>query len=330
MIIYKPSNTDITEGEVVRGIQTGQSFRLDSEQVRPFCSQILQGVGMTQKYADTVVDNLIFADLRGVSSHGISRMKTYSDRARKGYCNVSPNIRILRDKGSSILLDGDNGYGAVVGKTAMELTMERAKEYGCAICSVCNSNHFGAASYYTTMASGNDMIGFCCTNSQPNMAPYGSKEPLIGTNPFSIAIPAGEYPPVVLDIATSVVARGNILNAAKEGKSIPDGWAMDKDGNPTNDAQLALQGSVLPFGGHKGSGIAIAIDAICGILSGAAFGQHIRQLTEEGMRGAEGKGPDVGHLFAAISIAPLQDIGIFKVRMDQMINELKSAEKGTV
>ena len=167
------------------------------------------------------------------------------------------------------------------------------------------------------------MIGFSCTNGPPNMAPFGSREPILGTNPFSVAIPAGKHPPMILDVATSTVARGNILNAAKENRPIPDGWAMDKDGNPTNDPQLALQGSVLPFGGHKGSGIAIVIDAMCGILSGAAFGRHISKLTGS----PEGKGADIGHFFMAIDIAALQDVDQFKVRMDQMIDELKGAEK---
>ena len=205
----------------------------------------------------------------------------------------------------------------------MELCIAKAKEYGSAVCSVRRSNHFGAASYYTAMASSQDMIGFSCTNSPPNMAPFGSRESILGTNPFSVALPAGKHPPMILDIATSNVARGNILNAAKENRPIPDGWAIDKHGNPTNDPQLALQGSVLPFGGHKGSGIAIVIDAMCGILSGAAFGRHISKLTGD----TQGTGANIGHFFMAIDIAALQDVAQFKVRMDQMIDELKAAEK---
>ena len=309
-------------------IQAGQSYRLDCEKIRPVCRQILQKLGMSSKDADTVVDNLLFADLRGVSSHGISRMKLYSDRARKGYYNVAPQLQIVNDRGGALLLDGGNGYGAVAGKAAMDLVMERAKKYGCAVCAVRRSNHFGAASYYTAMAAAKDMIGFSITNGPANMAPFGSKESMVGTNPFSVALPAGKHPPMILDVATSVVARGKIINASKEGKSIPDGWAMDRDGNPTNDAKLALAGSVLPFGGHKGSGIAIVIDAMCGVLSGAAFGRHIRQLTEAGMAGAEpGSGADIGHLFVAIDIAALQDVDAFKSRMDLMIDELKAAEK---
>jgi LDH2 family malate/lactate/ureidoglycolate dehydrogenase len=301
-------------------------YRVPAEKVKNLCNQLFQKVGLSKQDAEIVADNLIFADIRGVSSHGATRTASYINRAQTGFYNISPNIQILEDKGGLILLDGDNGFGAVISKVAMDLTLARAKEIGCAICSVRNSNHFGAASYYTTMASRIDMIGFCCTNSPANMAPYGSKNSMIGTNPFSIAIPAGEYPDVVLDIATSIVARGNIINAVKEGKPIPDGWAIDKEGYITNDAELALQGSVLPFGGYKGSGISIMIDAICGVLSGAEFGKHILKSAGEASISGKNRGSGIGHLFLAIDISPLQEINLFKSRIDQMISEIKSAE----
>lgn len=301
-------------------------LRLSIPQTRTLCEAIFQRAGLSAQDAATVADNLVFADLRGISTHGITRVCTYFARAKEGYHNTVPHIKLLRETPGSFLLDGDNGYGAVVGTRAMRLAIEKAKQNGVCLGSVCHSNHFGAASYYTLMAAERDMVGFCCTNSPPNMAPYGSREPMLGTNPFSTAVPAGQYPPMVLDIATSVVARGNILNAAKNGRSIPAGWAIDREGNPTTDAQKALQGAVLPFGGHKGSGIAIIIDVLSGILSGAAFGRGIRQLTPEGMKDG-GTGADIGHLFLALDIYAFQDPDEFKARMDRLITELKQAER---
>lgn len=300
--------------------------RLKVEQTRTLCQTIFQRTGMSAQDARVVTDNLLFADLRGISTHGITRTGLYFSRAKDGHYNTQPKSRILNEMPGSFVLDGDNGYGAVIGSQAMRLAIQKAKETGVCLGTVCHSNHFGAASYYTQMAAEQDMIGFCCTNSPPNMAPFGSCEAMLGTNPFSVAIPAGQFSPVVLDIASSVVARGNILNAAKNEKSIPLGWAIDQNGNPTTDAEQALQGAVLPFGGHKGSGIAIVIDILSGILSGAAFGSHIRQLTQQSKKNV-GEGADIGHVFLAVNISPFQEPATFKTRVDQMIMELKNAKK---
>ncbi len=281
--------------------------------------------GIPECDAKIIADNLLFADARGVSTHGLSRVQSYCQRAKSGYCNVKPRIETIAETDSVLLIDGDRGYGAVIGTYAMERTMDKARKTGFALCLVRNSSHFGAAAYYSTMAAKQDLIGFSCTNAVPNMAPYGSASPVLGTNPFSIAAPASGRPPIVLDIASSVVARGNIINAAREGASISLGWALDNEGKPTTDAQAALKGCVIPFGGHKGSGIALFIDVLCGVLSGGVFGSHVRSEKVSSQTGIPGSG--VGHAFAVIDIASLQDVKVFKTRVTQEVEEIKSARK---
>lgn len=283
--------------------------RLDCSKAAALCQRIFKTIGLAEDAAQTVSDSLIFADMRGISTHGITRVKMYCDRARSGIYNVSPDLKLINETDGAFLLDADNAFGAVAGTKAMELAIAKAGKTGTGFGSVAHSSHFGAASFYSMMAASKGMIGFCCTNGPANMAPFGSREPMLGTNPFSVAVPTASFGPVVLDIATSVVARGNILNAAKDGKPIPEDWAIDQDGNSTTDPAAALKGAILPFGGHKGSGIAIMINVLSSILSGSQDGSKI------------------GHSFLAIDIKALQDLNQFESSMDTMIEELKSAKK---
>lgn len=300
-------------------------IRIRYEQAKETVITLFLKCGIPRDDAVTVTDNLLFADMRGVSTHGLSRVQSYCQRAKSGYCNVKPQIQKIKETDSTLLIDGDRGYGAVVGSYAMKNVMEKARKTGFALCLARNSSHYGAAAYYTTMAAKQDMIGFSCTNGVPNMAPYGSFSPVLGTNPFSIAAPADGHSPIVLDIASSAVARGNIQNAAREGASIPLGWALDNEGKPTTDPQAALKGCVIPFGGHKGSGIALFIDVLCGVLSGGVFGSRVRSEKNSVQMGLPGSG--ISHAFAVVDIASFQDVNDFKARMTQEVEGVKSAKK---
>lgn len=301
--------------------QLPAELRIDAGGMRAICTSVFEANGMCRENAEIVADNLVRADLRGVSSHGSARLKSYVERFRRENWRLNP-VMEARQTGAVTLLDGNDGFGSVVGAAAMRYALRSAADYGVGICAAHRSSHFGMASYYPLLAVEQDMIGFCCTNGMPNLAHFGSREALLGTNPFSMAVPVADRPPLVLDVACSVTARGNISNAKREGRTIPAGWAIDRDGNATTDPTAALAGCVLPFGGHKGSGIAIMVDAMCGVLSGASYGKHLRRTPEETQAGV---GPNVGHFFLAINIAAFDDKAAFKLRMKAMVEELKLA-----
>jgi LDH2 family malate/lactate/ureidoglycolate dehydrogenase len=294
---------------------------LEVAAARRFCRQVFQAAGVPEDDAAAVTENLIEGDLRGLGSHGISRVYVYCDRIRNGWVNKNPNVRILHDTPALLHLDGDNGLGAVVGTRAMAMCLDRASETGSAACSVQKGNHFGIASFYTMQAVRRDMIGLAAQNNPPNMAPWGGMTAMIGTNPFSIAVPAGRHRPMVMDMSSSIVARGKINLAEIEGRPIPEGWAIDKKGRPTTDATEALAGSVLPFGMHKGYAIALMVDVFTGILSGSAFSNHVGQLW-----GNNESIQNMGFFFSALDISKTIGVDAFKTRVDQLIDELKASD----
>ena len=297
-------------------------YYINADTARDLCIKILAATGAGEDNAALVVDNLIQAELRGISSHGLSRMMVYCTRLENGQINVKPDIKIISETSGTLLMDADNSLGQVAGVKAMDLCLDKALSSGISACSVRNGSHFGIAAYYAMRAVPRDMIGITLTNAPATMAPWGSITAMLGTNPLCFAIPAGARKPVVFDSATSVVARGKVILADKENRPIPEGWAMDKLGRPTTDAAEALLGSVLPFGGYKGSGISIVIDILCALLSGASFGKHIGELYNN-----TSTYQDLGFFFAAINIASFCDPAAFKKRMDQMIDEIKGSEK---
>lgn len=290
------------------------------EQLRAFTHRAFTTVGVPDDDAATVTDNLIEANLRGVDSHGITRLLAiYVKRLKVGIVNPTPKIEVVSEAPSSILVDGDNGLGAVVAAYAMREAIKRAGETGSCWSAVRNSNHFGTTAFYTQMAAEADMVGIGMTNGVALMAPWGGTEPYMSTNPLSIAVP-GEDGPVVMDMATSVVARGHILLASTRGdKTIPAGWALDAEGRPTTDTQAALAGTVMPMAGYKGAVIAFMIDVLSGALTGASFGSHIGPLY-----GKLDKKQDNGHLFGVLDIGKLIPVPSFKSSLAQMVREIKA------
>ncbi len=299
-----------------------RNFRADA--LRDFCEEVFVSYGLGREDARLVADSLVQANLRGVDSHGVTRVGIYAKRLERGLINPRPNVEVVRESAATLLLDGDNGMGQIVGVRALELGLNKAKENGSVSVGVRHSNHFGAAAYYVQRAVNRDLVAFIYSNAPPTMAPWGGVEPYIGTNPYAFGVPTGKYEPIIIDMATSIVARGKIILAARRGESIPKEWAIDKKGNPTTDAKEALQGSVLPFGGPKGYALSLMIDIMAGVLTGAGFGPRIKSLYENFE-----EPQNVGMFFQLIDIASFSEVKAFKERIDLMIKEIKSSRKAS-
>jgi len=241
-------------------------------------------------------------------------------RVSSGLVNARPNLQISEKTPVAAHLDGDNGFGFIVASTAMKDAIRRAQTYGIGIVTVSRSNHFGMAATYVLQALEAGMISLVFTNSAKQMPPFGGKETLLGISPFAAGAPSGKEVPYILDMAPSVVAKGKIRKAARRGEKIPLGWAYDKDGKPTEDAEAALDGSMAPIGGPKGSGIAILMDIMSGVLSGAEYGGQV------GDQYKESRPQNVGHCFIAIKpdvfISPEQ----FRARMDTLVQRVHGVQ----
>ena len=296
-----------------------ETIRYRAEDLDYCCRSVLENLRVPAEHAKQVSQCLVQADLRGVDSHGVIRLPVYAGRIQKGLVNPRPKVQFLHEHAAAVLLDGDNGLGAVVGATAMQRAIELATKTGIGLVCARHSNHFGVASFYVEKAIAQGLIGCVASNAPAHMAPFGGRERFLGTNPLAVGIPAGSEPPLVFDASTSVVARGKIIVAAQEGKPIPIGWAIDRAGNPTTDAAAGLAGSVLPFGGPKGSAISFIIDILCGVLSGAAYAHHLSTL--ENVNATQ----DLGHIFVVLRTDLFMSAEEFGKRMDEILHMLKSS-----
>jgi len=281
-----------------------------------FCVACFKKLGLNSEDAQITAENLVFANLRGVDSHGVIRLKVYADRLEAGGFRVRSNRRIISEGDAFALMDADHGVGQVAGLEAMRLAIGKAEKAGVGFVAVKNSNHFGAAAFYALRAVERGMIGLAATNAGASMAPTGGRVGRLGNNPVSIAIPSGKYPPVVLDMATGAVAWGKIFVAQQENKKIPTTWALDKHGNPTDDPNAAAQGGLIqPFGGYKGYGLSFLIDILTGVLSGGGFSTHVKSLYQN-----LDSASHVAQSFAAINIAGFMPLADFQSRVDQIID----------
>lgn len=231
--------------------------------------------GMPTEDAETVIDCFMTADEYGVSSHGMAIFNSHLERIRRGGYNLTPNFKIVRDSPAFAVIDGDNAMGPVAANYCMEYAVRRSKDVGIFTVFSRNNNTFGPAFYYPLKAAEQGLIGFICSNSPAQMAPVGGVEKMLGTNPFSVVIPVPGNDPIIIDMATSVVAKSKFKEYKELGRPLPIGWALDKNGNPTTDPDEAMQGLVLPMGGFKGYAISMLIDILAGALSGAAFLNHV-------------------------------------------------------
>ncbi len=296
---------------------------IDADTLRSYCQQLLQAKGVPEVEAWRSADNLVDADLKGVESHGVSRMANYLQRLSVGIVAAKGEHRIIRESPGTALIDACNSMGAEAGTRAMGVAIAKAENVGVSFVTAYNSNHYSAAAYFAQMALEKDMIGFTATNGPARVAPWGGKSPMFGTNPFAIAIPAGRHFPIIVDMATCVVARGKIILAAKKQEPIPLGWARDRDGQDTTDAQAALDGTVLPFGGPKGYAISTVIEVLTGILSGSLFTTAIYDVV------SDFDNPNMAsHCFGALNIAAFQEPSAFKASIDEFISSVKESPAG--
>lgn len=315
-----PSNEEINK------VENDDSIVIVSEHtLKEFCAGVLIKVDVAPQDAREIADSMVEADMRGVYSHGVVRLPIYTHRLAARATNPRPTVKVVKETLTSLVIDGDNGMGQVVGTRVMEMLIEKAKLHGglCAFGSVRNSNHYGAAAYFARMACPHDMIGFAFTIGGINhMVPWGGAEAMLGNNPLAIAMPAGREPPVVLDMACSVAARGKIIVAAKEGTAIPPDWAVGPDGQPTTDAIEALKGFVQPIAGPKGYSLTLIIGLLSSMLSGAYFGREVTHMYDDFTQPQ-----NLGHLFGVLPIALFEEPEIYHGRMEKAVLEIRSAQR---
>src|ERR1700710_153638 len=300
--------------------------------LRIFTENIFTAIGCSREHALLAADVLIKSDLRGIDSHGVARLTGYVRLWEKKRINATPNIKIVHETPTTATVDGDGGLGLVVAPFAMQIAMEKAEKYGSGWVSGRNSNHFGIAGYHALMAVEKDMIGFAMTNASPLVSPTFSNERLLGTNPMCYAFPAGKYPPLIVDMATSAAANGKLEIAQRLGKQVPEGWIQDAEGNFTIDPHaLKTGGSLLPLGGdrehgsHKGFGLSATVDILSAVLSGANYGPWVPPFVSFLQPPADPVGLGVGHFVGAMRVDGFRPVDEFKAHLDNWITRFKSA-----
>ncbi len=297
-------------------------MRFPKQQLLHLTAQLAEAAGMSSGDAHIFADALVDADLHGVSTHGLSRLNIYLKRIELGLIDPHAELRIDRKRGAVLALDAGNGVGQVQAVKALDMLLARAHENGIAAATIRNSQHFGALSYYCNRAAAQGFIMLATTNCEPAMSPTGGWDAFFGTNPIAASFPTGKGFPIKIDLSTSAIARGNIIAAAKKNESVPLGWALDPNGNPTTDAQQALLGTVLTMAGHKGYALALMVELLSGVLSGAAIGPEIGSMYKNLDRKQ-----DVGHFFCLLDIEAFIDRAEFLSRIDETIDKLKAGRK---
>lgn len=297
------------------------SHLVKADELTKFGTSVLLATGVPQADAHLLSDSLVTAELWGHSSHGMLRLPWYVERLRSGAMEAVTKSEIVQDNGAIVVVDGHHGIGQTLTMEAVHLGIERARNHGISAVAVRNSNHFGTAAYFTRETAKAGCVAFLATNASPAMAPWGGKQKAIGTNPWSIAAPAGSKGVAVMDIANTAVARGKIYLAAERGQDIPPLWAADENGVPTTDAQKAIHGLILPMAGHKGYVISFMMDVLAGVLTGSNFGSTVAGPYDPTRRSG------CGHLLITIDVKSMMSEGEFAERMEALINEIKDIPK---
>jgi LDH2 family malate/lactate/ureidoglycolate dehydrogenase len=295
-----------------------QPLKIFPEPLNAFATAVYMAVGMPEVDAALAADTLVQADLWGHQSHGVLRLSWYAARLKAGVCSAVARPDTIIDAGALAVVDGKDAMGQVLTHFVAREAIRRAKVHGIGAVGLRNSNHFGTAMYFTLMGARESCVTFLSTNASPAMAPWGGRKKAVGTNPWSWAAPAGRYPPTVLDIANTGVARGKIYLARQKGEAIPEGWAINAAGVPTQDAQEAIDGIILPMAQHKGYAIAVMMDVVSGVLTGSAFGTGVHGPYQTAHRSG------AGQFMIAINIESIQPLAEFNARMEQLIGDLKS------
>jgi L-2-hydroxycarboxylate dehydrogenase (NAD+) len=294
-----------------------------AKRLEAFGACALMALGLPGDDAALCAARMIDADLRGVDTHGIFRLNHYSQRIRAGGINLHPRVHTVRENAVTALVDWDNGMGHVVMNFATDLAIRKAKASGLAWVGTCNGNHAGAGAVYSSMPLAHDMIGMYMTVANANhMAPWGGIELILGTNPISVAIPAGGEPPVVLDIATTMASYGKVKLAAQKGESIPVGWMIDRKGQPLTNPRRSSEGFLMPIGGYKGYGLNVIIGMLAGVLNGAAFGRNVVDFNKD-----VASRNNSGHMIMAMRVDNFQPVESFKEEMDRVIREIRESQR---
>ena len=289
--------------------------RISHNELIRFGVEVLSRYGVNRTDAKIIVENLVLANLRGKDSHGIIRLYYYIEDMKRNYINPRPKIKMIKERKHYALIDGDNGFGQVVALRATELAIEKAKENDIALVAAKNLSHVGILAYYIMRIINNAMAGFATANTDPAIAPPCARVAALGTNPIAIGVPTeGALPPIILDMALSVVSGGRILLAARRGEKIPLGWAIDSQGRPTNDPREALKGALLPMGGHKGYGLALMIDILCGIVIGGGYSLKIRP----------GWSSQGGFLVSALKIDSFRNSEEYYTEINEYVKRIKT------
>jgi LDH2 family malate/lactate/ureidoglycolate dehydrogenase len=299
-------------------MQATQEKPVSPQRLREFVAAVYRSAGVPEADAAFVADTLVQADLWGHQSHGVLRVGWYYARLRSGAMRPVTAPRTVVDAGAIAVVDGEDGVGQLVAKHAIEEAVRRAKLHGVGVVSVRNSNHFGTCMYYTGLGAQAGCITLLATNGGPNMAPWGGMKKMIGTNPWSVAAPAGRHPTMIMDMAVSGVARGKIFLAQRRREPIPDTWAIDRNGFATTDPRAALEGFILPMAGHKGYAIGVIVDMLAGVLSGSSFLDDVHGPYDPVNRSG------AGHFFAAFDVEMFQPRAQFDSRMEEYIARLKA------
>lgn len=288
--------------------------------------ETLGNSGVSEKSIDTILDTIHYANRCGIPTHGIGRLPLYVRKIKAGHFNPNDDVKTVLDSDAVAVLDANGSFGQVAAKHAIDLALEKAEKYGVAAVGVRNSNNFGTAGYYGDYAARHGMAAFVFANAAPAIAPTGGNKTIFGTNPICYAFPGNDTNnPIVLDMATTVVARGKVRLAAKNGEKIPLDWAIGPDGKPTDDPNEALKGSLLPIAGYKGYGLSLFVDVLAGMLTGSAFAGEVKPLSN---MNADSNN---GHLFVVIDTKRFINCEELNRRIDLFCESVRSCgEEGAV
>lgn len=296
-------------------------MRVATENLLMSIATLLRTMGAGDNEAQLVAEILVQADMRGIHTHGCVFVPLIAERCSHGVLNLPTKIDLIVDDGAITHIEGNNGLGQVAAAKAMQISIHKAKKHGIALTLIRNTNHIGFLGYYTHMAAAKGMMGICATNAASSIAPWGGAEPFFGSNPISIAAPVADGTPIVLDMSSSVVARGKIRRAQQLNEKIPSGWALDKTGTPTTDPADALKGTLLPIAGHKGYGLALFVDLMCGLLSGSKYGPGL--LTFHKPAGPTG----VGAMIMAIDVDRFMPVVQFETLVNEYAEAIRRSQK---
>ena len=330
-IRYNESSVSPHAGLELRRCKMAYHY-LDYAQLHAFCSAAFRSYGFEETASREITDILLAADLNGIESHGVQRMVRYDKEISSGMVDVQAQMQIVHETPMSAVIDACNGMGQVVGRAAMRMAIEKAKRVGCGMVTVRRSNHYGIAGYYTEMAAAEDLMGICMTNTEAIMVPTYGKQPMIGTNPIALAMPADPVP-FSFDCATTVVPRGKFEVYTKRGDEVPIGWGVDENGCDSNDAARVLSniiskagGGILPLGGsselmgsHKGYGLGVICELFCGILAGGMTAERIYK-TEDG-------GSGICHSFIAVDYGIFGDKAEIRKNFSEYLQKLRDSDK---